>query len=165
MRRLNLLMHLFLALPLGACSDGGRAEPAPTSLPGSTLQDISSAESAWVQSGMRSYDMVVLRECFCHIQPYDDASVSVVSGQVDSALGSDDDLRHSVQLASDQHMPWFTVPGQFQMMRDALADGQVVIANLDSSTGRPSTFTLRPQSDAPLTDADITFEITHFLPH
>lgn len=163
MRSLTALVHLILVLSLSGCSDAVRSDPVPTSLPGSTLQEISRAEATWAQAAQFSYDMTVRRECFCIIEPFSDARVSVVDGEVESALGTEEDQRHAVELTTEQYMPWFTVAGQFQMMRDALADGFLVTASFEPSTGRPLSFNFRPESDTPLVDADIAFSVTDFF--
>ncbi len=162
MRYVKSLMPLLMFLPLSSCSDEVRSGPEPTSSAGSTLREISQAETAWSQAAPSSYDMTVQRGCFCNIEPVDDARVTVVDGQVDSALGSDEGQRHSVPLTPEQHMPWFTVSGQFRMMREALAGGLVVTASFEPSNGRPRSFTFRPDSDMPSTDADTVFDVTEF---
>jgi hypothetical protein len=118
--------HRFLkvslaAFVLAACGD----VTSPT-------DELTAARKRWEAWGVASYDLVVQRgPCFCPIEAMDKIVVAVRGGSI-TRYHFDD----GAPVVSVSH-EFPAVPGLFDLIATAIANGSVVEVDYDPSTGTP----------------------------
>lgn len=122
-------------------------------------RDYEAALERWAAAQVEDYSVHVNVDCFCPREPREDAQVTVRAGEVTAALGLDRSSReHTVAIAPEDFLDWYTVDGMFRVIQVSLDAGQELDVVYDEDLGVP----LRVLHDSWELDAGFLYQMQNF---
>jgi hypothetical protein len=123
---------------------------------------LQEARSQWAEQGANDYSVKVRRVCFCAPRVQDHVQVTVVDGEVASALGQSDSGQYDQAIALPSMEDWYTVSGMFGRIEANLGSADRINVVFDAEHGFPTELAF----DYRLVSAEEGeyFEMWDFLP-